>query len=167
MLLYILDLIGVAVFAASGALAGMAANLDLLGVLVLAAITAVGGGTLRDVFLNRYPIFWIKDVLPLYTILGATVLTLTRARFFPIPTDTLLVADALGLALFAISVRRTERKPGVVTPCDGLHEFNPSRRATQRLIRALTHRIRDALPIAEPPLTPRVRHVFAIAPPLT
>ncbi len=45
-LLYVLDLFGVAVFAASGALAALAARVDLLGVLVLASITAVGGGTL-------------------------------------------------------------------------------------------------------------------------
>jgi len=101
--LYLLDLIGVAVFAASGALAGMAAHFDLLGVLVLASVTAVGGGTLRDVLLDRHPIFWIRDSGPIVAILGATVLTLVWVRFFPVPTHALLVADALGLALFAMS----------------------------------------------------------------
>ena len=76
MLLYALDLFGVAVFAASGALAGIGAQLDLLGILVLASITAVGGGTLRDVLLGRYPIFWIKDSGPIYTILAAVTATL-------------------------------------------------------------------------------------------
>ncbi|MFD1693173.1 trimeric intracellular cation channel family protein [Azotobacter chroococcum] len=64
MLLYVLDLLGVAVFAASGALAGLLARLDLFGVLVLASITAVGGGTIRDVLLGRYPVFWVKDSGP-------------------------------------------------------------------------------------------------------
>ncbi len=50
----------------------MAAQLDLLGVLVLASITAVAGGTLRDVLLSRHPIFWIKDTGPIYTIIVAS-----------------------------------------------------------------------------------------------
>src|SRR5688572_19224829 len=94
-LLYALDIFGVAVFAASGALAGIAAQLDLLGVLVLASITAVGGGTIRDVLLNRHPIFWIKDSGPIYTIIFATAVTLIWVHFLPIPTGALLTADAL------------------------------------------------------------------------
>ena len=112
MLLYVLDLFGVAVFAASGALAAMAAEFDLLGVLVLASITAVGGGTLRDVLLNRHPIFWIKDSGPLLTVIGATVLTLLWTHFFQVPTNALLIADALGLALFAISGAQVAEKAG-------------------------------------------------------
>jgi len=114
-LLYILDLFGVAVFAASGALAGVAAQLDLLGVLVLASITAVGGGTLRDVLLGRHPIFWIKDSGPIYTIMAATAVTLVWVHFLPIPTDALLIADALGLALFAISGAQVAEKAGCKT----------------------------------------------------
>ena len=58
MMVYLLDLLGVAVFAVSGALAAGRTGLDLLGVVVIAAITAVGGGTLRDLLLDRHPIFW-------------------------------------------------------------------------------------------------------------
>ena len=112
MLLYVLDLFGVAVFAASGALAAIAARFDLLGVLVLASITAIGGGTLRDILLNRHPIFWIRDSGPFLTIIGATALTLTWIHFYPVPTDALLVADALGLALFAISGAQVAEKAG-------------------------------------------------------
>ena len=53
MIFYLLDLAGVAVFAVSGALAAGRTELDLLGVMVIAALTAVGGGTLRDVLLHR------------------------------------------------------------------------------------------------------------------
>ncbi|MBP7420523.1 MAG: TRIC cation channel family protein, partial [Burkholderiaceae bacterium] len=80
MLLRFFDLCGVAVFAISGALAGIAAQLDLLGILVLASVTAVGGGTIRDLLLNRHPIFWIEDPWPLFSIVGATVLTLLWVR---------------------------------------------------------------------------------------
>lgn len=102
-LLYWLDLAGVAVFAISGALAAMASELDLLGIVVIAAVTAVGGGTVRDVLLNRYPVFWIQDPAPLVVILASALLAIVWPRLLPVPTHALLVADALGLALFAMS----------------------------------------------------------------
>jgi uncharacterized membrane protein YeiH len=112
MLLYAFDLLGVAVFAISGALAGVAAGLDLFGVLVLAAITAVGGGTIRDVLLGRHPVFWVQDTRPICTVIVAVAVTLVWVRFLPIPRNALLVADALGLALFAISGAQVAEKAG-------------------------------------------------------
>jgi uncharacterized membrane protein YeiH len=106
------DLAGVAVFAISGALAGIAAQLDLLGVLVLASVTAVGGGTLRDLLLGRHPIFWVDDPWPLYTVVAATCATLVWVQFQPVPRSALLVADAFGLALFAMSGARIAEGQG-------------------------------------------------------
>jgi uncharacterized membrane protein YeiH len=103
MFFYLLDLIGVAVFAVSGVLAAARSGLDLLGGFALAALTAIGGGTLRDVLLNRHPIFWIRDTRYLLVILVAAALTMGYITFFPPPGYGLLIADALGLALFAIS----------------------------------------------------------------
>jgi uncharacterized membrane protein YeiH len=111
-LLQTLDLIGVAVFAASGALAAMATRMDILGVLVLASITAVGGGTLRDLLLNRHPIFWIRDGRPLVVIIVAAMVTVAWVQLLPVPTHALLVADALGLALFAMSGAQVAEKAG-------------------------------------------------------
>jgi len=111
-LLYLLDLIGVAVFAASGALAAMSSNLDLLGVLVIASVTAVGGGTIRDVLLNRHPVFWIQDATPLTVIIAAALITVAWSRLLPIPAHSLLIADALGLALFAMSGARIACEAG-------------------------------------------------------
>jgi uncharacterized membrane protein YeiH len=102
-LLYYLDLAGVAVFAASGVLAARDRDLDLLGVLVVAVITAIGGGTLRDLLLDRHPIFWITDVWYLVVIIASAMCTIVYLRVRPPPGATLLVADALGLALFALS----------------------------------------------------------------
>lgn len=103
MVFYILDLVGVAVFAVSGALAAGRTGLDLLGVVVLAALTAVGGGTLRDLLLNRHPIFWITDATYLTVIIVSALFTVGYVRVLPPPGNALLVADALGLALFAMS----------------------------------------------------------------
>src|SRR5690348_6532227 len=61
MMLYLLDLLGVALFAASVAIGAGRKRFDLLGIAVITTVTAVGGGTTRDVLLNRHPISWIKD----------------------------------------------------------------------------------------------------------
>jgi uncharacterized membrane protein YeiH len=100
---YLLDLIGVAVFAVSGVLVAAHSGMDLLGGFALAALTAIGGGTLRDVLLNRHPIFWIRDARYLMVILAASSLTMIYIAFLPPPGYSLLIADALGLALFTIS----------------------------------------------------------------
>lgn len=103
MIPYYFDLAGVAVFAVSGVLAARQRGLDLLGVIVIAALTAVGGGTLRDLLLDRHPIFWITDATYLIVIIAAALLSVAYVRLWPPPGKALLVADALGLALFALS----------------------------------------------------------------
>ena len=112
MLLYVSDLMGVAVFAVSGALAASRKGLDLFGVLVIAAITAVGGGTLRDLLLDRHPIFWMLDPTYLAVSCAAALLTVVYVRYRPAPRRALLVADAAGLALFAISGARIAEAAG-------------------------------------------------------
>ncbi len=102
-MLYYFDLAGVAVFAASGVLGARGRELDLFGVVVVAAITAIGGGTVRDLLLDRHPIFWITDTWYLIVIIAAALATVAYARLRPPPGATLLVLDALGLGLFAIS----------------------------------------------------------------
>jgi uncharacterized membrane protein YeiH len=105
-----IDLAGVAVFAVSGALAALRARMDLLGVVVIAAVTAVGGGTTRDVLLDRHPVFWIDDPGYLAVILLAAVATLAWTRFYRPPQNALAIADALGLAFFVIAgAQLTER----------------------------------------------------------
>jgi uncharacterized membrane protein YeiH len=102
MILYIAGLLGVAVFAVSGALEAGRKHFDWLGVVVIAFVTAVGGGTLRDLLLDQN-IFWIRDTTYVYAVLAATALTLIYVRFRSPPRTSLLIADALGLALFTIS----------------------------------------------------------------
>ena len=100
---YILDLAGVAVFSVSGALAAGQRRMDLVGVVTLAAVTAVGGGTIRDLLLDRHPIFWLANSSYLLVIIATALLTVVCARFGPVPRRLLDVADALGLAMFSIA----------------------------------------------------------------
>lgn len=101
-ILYLLDLLGVAVFAISGALAAGRKSLDLLGVVIIAVVTAVGGGTTRDLLLDRHPIFWIADPIYLLVIIIASLFTIWYTQYNDPPEKALLVADALGLAVFTI-----------------------------------------------------------------
>jgi uncharacterized membrane protein YeiH len=113
---YLLDLLGVGVFAVSGALAAGRKSLDLLGVVVIAVVTAIGGGTLRDLLLDRHPIFWIADPLYVVVITAAALATVAWSRRFHPPVNTLVIADALGLALFSISGAQIAQQAGVSPP---------------------------------------------------
>jgi uncharacterized membrane protein YeiH len=75
--------------------------MDLFGALVLALVTAVGGGTIRDLCLGT-PVFWVKDPAHLTTAAIAALVTFVLVRVVPIPHRSLLLADAFGLALFGI-----------------------------------------------------------------
>lgn len=103
MLLYLIDLLGVTVFAVSGALAAGRKRLDLLGVVVIATVTAIGGGTTRDLLLDRHPVFWVEDPFYLVVITAAALLTVVYARWRRPPQEALAVADAFGLAFFVVS----------------------------------------------------------------
>lgn len=101
-LVYYLGLVGVGVFAISGALAADQKGSDWIGVLCLAAATALGGGTLRDLLLQRDAVFWIAKPSYLWVVVGATAFTIIYVRFFKPPTNALIYADAIGLAMFSI-----------------------------------------------------------------
>lgn len=97
-----LNLAGVAVCAISGTLMAYQKKMDGFGVVVLASVTAIGGGTLRDIVLDL-PVFWIKDTDYIYTTLAAALVTIAWLRISPrFPYHYLLVADAFGLALFNV-----------------------------------------------------------------
>jgi uncharacterized membrane protein YeiH len=100
--IYALDLFGSAVFAISGALVAGRKSMDLFGVCVLALVTAVGGGTLRDLLLGDIPVFWIKDHNYVYVALLAALGAFFFVRFIQKRNKALLLADALGLSVFTV-----------------------------------------------------------------
>ena len=99
--LELIEFAGVAVFAASGALAAARKNLDVLGMMVIATVTAIGGGTVRDLLLDR-PVFWMVRDAYIYVILATALATVVYTRRFHPPDRALAVLDALGLAFFTI-----------------------------------------------------------------
>ncbi|MDO3693924.1 trimeric intracellular cation channel family protein [Wenyingzhuangia sp. chi5] len=97
-----INISGSFVFAVSGALIAMKKRLDPFGVLIVAFITAVGGGTLRDILIDRQ-VFWLYNNSIIYSVLiGATVAMIFKSKmnFF---TKPIFFYDALGLGLFSIT----------------------------------------------------------------
>ncbi len=101
-LLYVLDLIGTAAFAASGAWLGVRRHMDLFGVLVLGLVTAVGGGTLRDLLLGDIPPFSLQNETYLYVAISAALLVFANRERFKRFEQPLLYLDAIGLGTFLV-----------------------------------------------------------------
>ncbi|HEV2147352.1 MAG TPA: trimeric intracellular cation channel family protein [Longimicrobiaceae bacterium] len=112
-MIYALQLLGVAVFAASGALSAGRKRMDLMGVLVIAIVTALGGGTIRDVLLDRHPVFWIANPAFVVVSIAGAVATLLFARTRRPPVHSLAIADALGLGFFTIGGVQIALQAGV------------------------------------------------------
>lgn len=97
----VLDIMGVIVFAASGALVASRKEMDLIGFGLMACLTGVGGGTLRDVLLNR-PVFWIVDPIAIWVCLAIALLLYFMAHRVQRRYPVLLWADAVGIALYGV-----------------------------------------------------------------
>ena len=101
-MLHLLDLLGVAVFAVTGAIAAGQKKMDIFGVVVVATVTALGGGTVRDLVIGTSPVFWVSD--PAYVVISilAGLGTFIYVYFGEPPLRVLLIADAFGLAIFTV-----------------------------------------------------------------
>jgi uncharacterized membrane protein YeiH len=100
-----LEIAGTVAFALSGVMAAARKKLDAVGVCAVASMAAFGGGTLRDVLLDRRPLFWIEHAWYLWAVLGLCVMAmlLMRAKHFKPTQQSMQWPDALGLGLFAAS----------------------------------------------------------------
>ncbi|WNJ98875.1 trimeric intracellular cation channel family protein [Thalassospiraceae bacterium LMO-JJ14] len=107
----VLDIMGVIVFAASGALVASRKEMDLIGFGLMACLTGVGGGTLRDVLLDR-TVFWIADPLAIWICLAIAVLLFFTAHRVQRRYPVLLWADALGIALYGVMGAELARRSG-------------------------------------------------------
>lgn len=99
---YGLELIGTFVFAISGALAIREREHDMFGAGFTGFITAIGGGTLRDILLDSYPLVWIGDVKFLYAILAGILAAFIFPNFLSKLRKTFFLFDTLGIAFFTV-----------------------------------------------------------------
>jgi len=111
-----LDYASVLVFAFSGALAASRAQLDLVGFAFLASLTALGGGTVRDLLLDRNPVFWIADPVPLAIATGAAVVVFFTAHLLESRQTVLTWLDALALPIAVAAGVRAATETGQIVP---------------------------------------------------
>ena len=103
--LQILEIIGTVAFGASGLIAAARKKLDMVGVVLLVLVTAFGGGTLRDILLDRHPFFWMQNEIWIWLLAGLAILTqfLVKARNIELSAKAIDWPDAIGLGVFAAS----------------------------------------------------------------
>lgn len=99
---YSLELTGTFFFAISGALAMQGKDQDWFSAAFTGFITAIGGGSLRDILLGSYPLVWIADINFLYSILAGVIVAIIFYRVITKLPKTFLVFDALGISFFTI-----------------------------------------------------------------
>lgn len=98
--IYLLDLFGSFAFALSGALMAIKKDMDIFGIVVLAFVTAVGGGTLRDLLLGDTPLFILNNPEYIYISITASIISFLFYRVLFRINSAILIADALGLGVF-------------------------------------------------------------------
>ncbi|MBX2900243.1 MAG: trimeric intracellular cation channel family protein [Cyclobacteriaceae bacterium] len=99
---YSFELLGTFFFAISGALAIRDHHNDLFGATFTGFVTAIGGGTLRDIMLGSYPLVWIGDIHFLYAVLAGALVAFLFFRFLMGLRKTFLLFDTLGISFFTI-----------------------------------------------------------------
>lgn len=109
--MYVLETIGIMTFAISGMLMAEQKDFDPVGWYIVASVTAFGGGTVRDLIMDKHPVYWIDHWEYPVIILAITAIFYFLSKF-RIPNSFLIVSDALGLSLFTITTTQTLLKDG-------------------------------------------------------
>ncbi|MCP4978083.1 MAG: trimeric intracellular cation channel family protein [Maribacter sp.] len=97
-----IDILGTIAFAISGVLVAMEKKLDIFGVLIIAFVTAVGGGTLRDMLIGNTPVVWMHELVYIFTILGAVIFAILFVNQIKYLRKTLFLFDTIGIGLFTM-----------------------------------------------------------------
>lgn len=100
----LIEVIGILAFAISGMMAGIKRQMDLVGITMVAGLTAFGGGTLRDILLDRRPLFWVEQYYWLIVIMVMVLLAirLMKNHHADLTLRMIEIPDAFGLAIFTI-----------------------------------------------------------------
>lgn len=99
---HLLDIIGTLAFAMSGAVTAMNKKLDPFGVFIIAFVTAVGGGTLRDIMIGSTPVGWMLDLNYVYVIIVGYILAIVFRKKFDHLRKSLFLFDTIGLGVFTL-----------------------------------------------------------------
>lgn len=99
--IFLLDLVGVVAFAISGVLIAMDKRMDLFGVFIIASVTAIGGGTLRDLLIDE-PVAWVHNMSYIYVIIGTTIFSIIFKNKLFYLRKSLPFFDTVGLAIFTL-----------------------------------------------------------------
>lgn len=101
-IIYLLEMLGIIAFAISGMIIARAKNMDPVGVFSIGFITALGGGTLRDLILDNHPVYWIKHQEQPVLILVMAILFSYWKRADRLRASQIVIPDAIGLGVFSI-----------------------------------------------------------------
>lgn len=102
MFFQVLDILGTIAFAISGVLVALNKRMDPFGVLIIAFVTAVGGGSLRDVLIGIQPVSWMTNMTYVYVIFGATVFAIVFKSKLNYLRKSLFLFDTIGIGLYTV-----------------------------------------------------------------
>lgn len=102
MFYFTIDILGTIAFAISGVLVAMDKKLDLFGVFIIAFVTAVGGGTLRDMLIGNTPVGWMKDATYVVVILATVILAILFRNQLKYLRKSLFLFDTIGIGLYTM-----------------------------------------------------------------
>lgn len=124
-----IDILGTIAFSISGVLVAMEKKLDIFGVFIIAFVTAIGGGTLRDILIGNTPVVWMRDYTYILVVLGTVIFAVLFVKQLKYFRKTLFLFDTIGIGLFTmVGVEKglaTELLPimcialGTITACFG------------------------------------------------
>ncbi len=102
MFYFIIDILGTMAFAISGVLVAMDKKLDMFGVFIIAFVTAVGGGTLRDMLIGNTPVLWMRETTYVFVIAGTVIIAVLFVNQLRYLRKTLFLFDTIGIGLFTM-----------------------------------------------------------------
>jgi len=99
---YFVDILGTIAFAISGVLVAMNKRMDIFGIIIIAFVTAIGGGTLRDILTGQTPVNWMLDITYTYAIIGASIFAIVLKNKINYLRTSLFLFDTIGIGLYTV-----------------------------------------------------------------
>jgi len=102
MFFQILDILGVVAFSISGVLVALEKKMDAFGVIIIAFVTAVGGGSLRDIMIGIEPVSWMTNMTYVYVIIATAILAVLLRKTIAYLRTSLFLFDTIGIGLYTV-----------------------------------------------------------------